>query len=461
MARQLRRQIAGLKEEENPLIVIGLSRNVLELGLTDDELYDYIVKDVALRLVARMHSDRIGTDRPGIKARQQRFTDAYQTIKDSRRKFDEALAEFREGRSEALSDRRNIKQQLGFTHARLEEARKRIAELEAVVPAQSAALTEVSNVLQRRVDLATGVLRRRDKIGHKTSTQRQRLYAVNDVKNATLVTVEFTPASGPFMRQRLPELKKEHAQIVKIAHHSGFFPWADYRITTPPSQMRKYSDFQVKLLERWSALEVNLRQARTDSTSSLQLLDGILHSEQMLTSVDWTDRAAFQQLGFDYLGDVPSPLPGWFESRQTMRRGEPDTADLDRQYRAIVEFLRGMFKVAVPYVKHLRIHVWRARLDSGAFQDSQGIESRIVGSLFPADLGLESFKQGSLEPSALVKEIHPFIIPGCFLATRLVSHRTYHGSAALDKQLTQLYHELDKRRENFLLRHFVLHASTG
>jgi hypothetical protein len=104
-SRMLRRQLEGKFPQGNPLTILGISVQVLYLGLTEDELYDYIVKDVARRLVMRFHSDRVTeTEKPGLSLLHHRYSEAYEQIKD-RVLFDEALAEFRNLKAE---ERREI-----------------------------------------------------------------------------------------------------------------------------------------------------------------------------------------------------------------------------------------------------------------------------------------------------------------------------------------------------------------
>ncbi len=99
-ARALRRQIEGRFPNGNPLTILGISAQVLNLGLTEDELYDYIVKDVARRLVMRFHPDHASeSERPGMKFLQHRYSEAYKKIQDHQT-FDEALAEFRNLKAE-------------------------------------------------------------------------------------------------------------------------------------------------------------------------------------------------------------------------------------------------------------------------------------------------------------------------------------------------------------------------
>src|SRR3989344_1060393 len=81
---------------ENPLEVIGLSTGILNLGLSDDDLYDHCRK-VARSLVVRFHPDRAGTD-PVVTEQQRRYAKAFEEL-DDRGRFDSCLQNFKQNRS--------------------------------------------------------------------------------------------------------------------------------------------------------------------------------------------------------------------------------------------------------------------------------------------------------------------------------------------------------------------------
>jgi len=87
----------------NPLVAIGLSEALFDLGLSTDQLYA-AVRSYVRQLLAQVHPDR----RPEnvTAARQAQIMDAFGQI-DDRAVFVEALAEFRELR---IEDRREVRQ---------------------------------------------------------------------------------------------------------------------------------------------------------------------------------------------------------------------------------------------------------------------------------------------------------------------------------------------------------------
>ncbi|HEY4515256.1 MAG TPA: hypothetical protein VJJ22_03840 [Candidatus Paceibacterota bacterium] len=85
----LRRKLTAQKWSENPLQVIGLSTEILRLGLSDDDFY-HLARRQARDVFAKFHPDRSGVD----SEIGRRFGEAFDLIKD-RDTFDVALVEFR------------------------------------------------------------------------------------------------------------------------------------------------------------------------------------------------------------------------------------------------------------------------------------------------------------------------------------------------------------------------------
>lgn len=75
--------------DENPLRVIGFSYQILNLGLSDDQLYEYCRKS-SLYLVQMLHPDKVGD---GYQAAHTKFFSAFNLL-DDREVFDKALKEF-------------------------------------------------------------------------------------------------------------------------------------------------------------------------------------------------------------------------------------------------------------------------------------------------------------------------------------------------------------------------------
>ncbi len=123
--RELKRQLTGDADKANPLATLGISAHVLDLGLTEDELYDYIVKDVARRLILRFHPDRSAANlRRDIVLLQKKYQNAYDELRD-RKIFDQALAEFRNMNSEERRETKIMRRSLVETRGVLDSYRSR------------------------------------------------------------------------------------------------------------------------------------------------------------------------------------------------------------------------------------------------------------------------------------------------------------------------------------------------
>lgn len=118
----------GSSTRENPLRTIGLSEQILEIGLSDDELYDYC-RYQARYLTAQFHRDRPEMQSEEAFAKQHRYEEAFNLIKSNRVVFDEALREFRMLKSAERSSVNFLRRTLASTKQRLSSYQDREIEL--------------------------------------------------------------------------------------------------------------------------------------------------------------------------------------------------------------------------------------------------------------------------------------------------------------------------------------------
>lgn len=138
LARILRNQMNSGFPNGNPLINIGVSVDVLDLGLTEDELYTTVVRGFAKQLVASIHPDRVGADeRPYLQILQRKYTIAYEELQDLGT-FRRALADFRNMKSEERSEIRVLRNAL----EEAQELVKSVGAREAELKFQSVKLTQ-------------------------------------------------------------------------------------------------------------------------------------------------------------------------------------------------------------------------------------------------------------------------------------------------------------------------------
>ena len=145
------------QQAKNPLRTIGLSPLILELGLSDDELYEYC-RDMARDLVVHFHPDRIGTA-PTAVEHQRRFAGAFEALKD-RHVFDNALSEFKQQHSEEASERTREHQIARFQRDLLDETRTKMETTESSVKITNQRYEWLKNRFFTHLKLRGATLRR-------------------------------------------------------------------------------------------------------------------------------------------------------------------------------------------------------------------------------------------------------------------------------------------------------------
>lgn len=136
--------------DANPIRVIGLGTEILELGLSDEQLYRQ-VQMFARGLVTQFHPDRVGTDSQMVR-RQRSFAAAYQLLKQ-RAVFDEALWDLRQPRHAVRGEtnaeiriQRERAESLGLEAAHL---RERLNEAQTVLKSLKQENGELKTLLHK------------------------------------------------------------------------------------------------------------------------------------------------------------------------------------------------------------------------------------------------------------------------------------------------------------------------
>lgn len=124
--RDLLKKVQGVEDQENPLEIIGLSSAILELELSEDELYQHCQR-IAASLLARVHPDRLGgKEVPAAR----RFSDAVNLLRD-RDRFAEALGEFRIAQNFGRAEERLLRVQVRNLSSNLKRAQGELQTKEA------------------------------------------------------------------------------------------------------------------------------------------------------------------------------------------------------------------------------------------------------------------------------------------------------------------------------------------
>lgn len=128
ISRAIRADLTKGFPNGNPLENIGLSPSILDLGLTNDELYIYC-RTMARHLTAHFHSDRPEMRTAEAQATQRVFEDAFNSIKKDRALFERALDEFRKVKSEERANVRVLRTSLEGARSLLEGYRSRETQM--------------------------------------------------------------------------------------------------------------------------------------------------------------------------------------------------------------------------------------------------------------------------------------------------------------------------------------------
>jgi hypothetical protein len=134
---------------KNPLTMIGLTPAILDLGLTQDELYEHCTR-IARALFACVHPDRHhGTQRPEA----LHFSEAFDLLKD-RQVFDAALTAFQGQRRHGAFHSTHRSQAEDTLRLRFQELQRRNAMLmgeERKLRARVHHLEQVNAILRQAV----------------------------------------------------------------------------------------------------------------------------------------------------------------------------------------------------------------------------------------------------------------------------------------------------------------------
>lgn len=141
-----------LKGVRNPLETIGLSPHILELGLSDDELFVFC-KDMAKDLVVHFHPDRQSSAYRHVVELQRKFGEAFNMLKD-RKTFDFALEKFKGEHSGFRSNENSVSQSLEVKTAALakveEELRSASEKFELMKRSQTVSSERLFNFIALR-----------------------------------------------------------------------------------------------------------------------------------------------------------------------------------------------------------------------------------------------------------------------------------------------------------------------
>ncbi len=399
--------------DENPLMTLGLSPAILGLGLSDDELFDFVHR-IARDLVVRFHPDRRAGERT---PEQVRFSDAFRVIKD-RAVFDKALEEFRRTAGQEREELLDARSTLRTRTSALEKTRADLAllssESQAVREERSVFATSLSTylrVLALRAKL-TGPLQRE----LETGGSPQSCFRLLDCRR--VVVLSFC-------------LGLENVRRVK---HDG--PSED----EVREEYRKVVGGRSRQLVAESAIE-RLRgvahQAGLTVQRPRELIDQALRSKQSLPSVSWDVNSAFAAAGMKVLceayyrgtGQIVGP-----SSEAVAKIPHSYVRRLDQAYRKALELLGDILWPSYPLLSTFVVCPEVYEVEGGWLK---GSDFQIVGTLHARDLvnvNEENARicdgQLSLAEMLVMRKAMPLVYPESMLVTTKLQTRLISGKNA-------------------------------
>ncbi|OGY28209.1 MAG: hypothetical protein A2Z42_03875 [Candidatus Woykebacteria bacterium RBG_19FT_COMBO_43_10] len=413
MDRKAIRRLLGKRDwDENPLEVVGLTPAILELGLSESELYDYC-RRIARDLMARVHPDRHGgVEAPAVK----RYSRALDLLQDPK-VFREALTDFRE----AKVYQRRSERVLAETNALLQTNNQEL----------NRKLVEQNSTLEREKRFRQWALRYLVTL----DTSRFGLGVKHVSGSATLVmsslVISFSDPPDSGVEDELKALYQKAVRVLTLSGHRRAMPY-----------FGKARGFMAEHHLMSAPLSGVLKQA--------------LQSSIKVPGVVWDFETAAHVMG------LPKLAP-WHRiaNRQPIRE-TPEEVKVG----AAGELQKGLLRYLLHrfgdrHVDHVEIVPAKYHLNNHIVRDQKDLTQRVVVGSVDLDEGLPLTQPSLLSGQlGLVEEIlpqtEPFIIPGKAVVT--LSAGAIEGSLGNDKDGDKFRGAVSRGvvDTRLLLSHFVL-----
>lgn len=252
LARLLRKEIAG--ETENPLVVIGLAPHVIDLGLSSEELFDYVTKDVARRLLMRFHPDRAAG---AVEALQLRYAEAYERLQD-RDAFERALEDFRSSRTQRHKDQELAEERLSRANQATADTNRELRNARDLLA-----------VTQRKLEVAEGKCVAVDLLAAEVDRLKDRGPLVSRLATARN-TVRHVTFRRSVFRERAVERNRRLQKVLKVLAARDKEDLAAARYWSQLTELPKsYAELRARLIDI-KALEVEKRKKERERKAELK-----------------------------------------------------------------------------------------------------------------------------------------------------------------------------------------------
>ncbi|TSC78137.1 MAG: hypothetical protein G01um101433_424 [Parcubacteria group bacterium Gr01-1014_33] len=208
-SRELVRKLKGEERKENPLEMIRLSPDILMLGLSNDDLYDYCRRSARF-LLAKVHPDHFGRDAETSEI-AKRYSEAFNLLED-RGIFERAIAEFREMHSYQRREERTLAIQIQNSQGKVRELEESLRKAQ-------------EDIAKRRHfhEWTRGYL-----IGRATRfSEGDAIKSVIERTELTVVTFAFTFSPHAPQREGLLKIREEYAQVLRKLPRKRKSRWSE------------------------------------------------------------------------------------------------------------------------------------------------------------------------------------------------------------------------------------------
>jgi hypothetical protein len=395
--------------KRNPLLVLGFSPELLELGLSDEELFD-ILRKYARSVLMQFHEDRAGKN-PATVERQRMYAEVFEQVGDFKI-FQLALQELKEKRSEENSDHNTMLQAL---RSQVESSRVDAEKLEEALKERVKAVDERDRIA-RRVSSQLEWQR----LFPADSGNKRVIYRLDEVKTLLVLSFEYHAVQGQPYLKFLNSVARTHA---------GLRDPGDYKVQDSQEGSRKVVSEEVmkEIVTEWESFMHAIRYHRLGAIEGQKLVQRALDSMHPFPAINWTELHGFSQYPeITKLLRRQTKEPPVFAQQHVARHYPegicPNEPKLSRLYRDSIGRVWSRIMREPRYVDELTISVARWEIGRGGVIGKTN--AMLMGSYrFDLIAGNDLHHCSLPEPTMMAKGV-PFLIEGHPIVTTNVIPRS-------------------------------------
>lgn len=406
MRKLVIRDLAPTPYKANPLIILGLSPVILDLGLKDEEIYEILYR-YSRSILAKFHEDVAGKT-PAMVERQRQFAAIFDQMKD-RRIFTLALQELKDARNVVHSSLNEQIRIIASKDEALERAKDEITTIFAQNEATKRLLEETTGIADRFVRSHSAYIRRRFS---KQSTISGTI-SPEEASTVYLMSFRFVSERSLPRANVIPSLKDKYGELLE--RHR---------------QQWRMNQLERKILYRdWKQFFITLNENHIGVIGASDLFREALRDKNTLApTIFWTEQKGFVRYGFNpKRGTSPGPVKIIRDMNKTVtcsilyREKDKTVREIVRHaYNRALRLLRPAITDESPFVSSIDIRLRKIKVVRGRLFWQGRSLYRIMGSLFLEDWTGDLETLSSIQPSVVLPSLYPFLIPGTLLIKQFV-----------------------------------------